>query len=84
MPVVVHVRVVDDFFVQFIDWVDVPVLCSDVFAVLDTVVDMPVVVQRLVLGVRQCRKLWNFRSCSAVMVVDVPVYAVHRRLWTSL
>ena len=30
MPVVVHVRVVDDFFVQFIDWVDVPVLCSDV------------------------------------------------------
>ena len=24
-------------------------------------------------GVRQCRKLWNFRSCSAVMVVDVPV-----------
>ena len=35
-------------------------------------------------GVRQCRKLWNFRSCSAVMVVDVPVYAVHRRLWMSL
>ena len=26
MPVVVHVRVVDDFFVQFIDGVDVPVL----------------------------------------------------------
>ena len=26
-------------------------------------------------GVRQCRKLWNFLSCSAVMVVDVPVYA---------
>ena len=42
MPVVVHVRVVDDFFVQVIDRVDVPVLCSDVFAVLDTVVDMPV------------------------------------------
>ena len=29
-------------------------------------------------------KLWNFRSCSAVMVVDVPVYAVHRWLWMSL
>ena len=26
MPVVVHVRVVDGFFVQFIDGVDVPVL----------------------------------------------------------
>ena len=42
MPVVVHVRVVDDFFVQFIDRVDVPVHRSDAFAVLDTVVDMPV------------------------------------------
>ena len=30
MPIVVHVRVVDDFFVQFIDCLDVPVLCSDV------------------------------------------------------
>ena len=28
MPVVVHVRVVDDFFVQFIDCLDSPVLCS--------------------------------------------------------
>ena len=50
---------------------------------LDTV-ETPAVVQRQVLGLRQCRKLWNFRSCSAVKVVDVPVYAVHRRLWTSL
>ena len=39
---------------------------------LDTVVT-PVVVQRQVLGLRQYRKL-----------VDVPVCAVHRRLWTSL
>ena len=45
---------------------------------LDTV-ETPVVVQRQVLGLRQCRKLWNFRSCSAVKVVDVPVYAGRRR-----
>ena len=37
--VAVPVKVVDVFFVQFIDGVD---SCSDVFAVLDIVVDMPV------------------------------------------
>ena len=43
---------------------------------LDTV-ETPVFVQRQVLGLRQCRELWNFRSCSADKVVDVPVCAVH-------
>ena len=40
---------------------------------LDTVV-LPVVVQRLVLGLRQYRKLWSLRSCSTDLVVDAPVY----------
>ena len=38
--------------------------------------DTPVVVQRQVLGVGQCRKLWSFRSCSRCSswkVVDMPV-----------
>ena len=43
---------------------------------LDKVVDMPVVLQRQVLGLRQYRKLWNFRSCSADTGVDVPVVQV--------
>ena len=34
--------------------------------------------------VRQYRTLRKLRSCSADKVVDVPVYAVHRWLWTSL
>ena len=29
------------------------------------VVDASIVVQRLVSGLRQCRKLWKFRSCSS-------------------
>ena len=57
--------------------------CSDVFAVLDTVVDMPVASNDWCFGLTE-QKTVEFRSCSAVKVVDVSVYAVHRRLWTSL
>ena len=68
---------------QFLDQVVTCQLLRRQVQFLDTV-ETPVVVQRQVLGFRQCRNLWNFRSCSADKVVDVPVYAVHRRLWTSL
>ena len=40
-------------------------------------VGTPVVVQRQVLVVGQCRKLWSFRSCSRCSsweVVDMPVH----------
>ena len=39
-------------------------------------VDVSVLMQRQVLGVGQCRKLWRFRSCSRCSswnVVDMPV-----------
>ena len=45
-------------------------------AVLGDDVDVPVVLQRQVLGVGQCRKLWRFRSCrrcSSWNGVDAPV-----------
>ena len=81
-------------FAQFIEWIScwrrVPTVqtvqeTGEIPQVLflDTVA-MPVVLQRQVLGLRQYRKLWNFRSCCADKVGDVPVCAVHRWLWTSL
>ena len=56
MPVVVHVMVVDDFFVQFIDWVDVPVLFSDVSIGLCAILGW----NSVLAGLRS-RRVWCFQ-----------------------
>ena len=68
---------VDVFFVQFIDGIDVPVIIQrrGLLSVLGNVVDMPVAS----LGCLLYRKLWSFRSCTSMSAG-----AVHRGLWTSL
>ena len=54
--------------------------CSLSYSCLDKVVDIPVGVQRQMLGGSECRKLRRSRSCSTSdKVVDVPVGAVHQR-----
>ena len=87
-------KVIDVFFVQFIDGVDVPVIMQrrGLLSVLGKVVDMPVVFNDRCLGLSVQKT--GFRSCSADFVVDVHVVqvvawslaggvsdSVHRQSW---
>ena len=81
MPVVVHVKVVDGFFVQFIDGVDVPVLMQRrqywivremgyvrvVFGALYVESQCPLAV------VQNCCSPWRFHRCSSWVGGVMPV-----------
>ena len=70
-------NVIDVFFVQFINGVDVPVIIHGrgLLSVLGKVVDMPVVFNDRCLVIVSAENC-GFRSCSADFVVDVLVVQV--------
>ena len=79
-------KVIDVFFVQFIDGCGRPCAHAETWSAFSSCtrsLTCPLCSTTGAWGLT-VQKTVEFRSCSADKVVDVPVCAVHRRLWTSL